>query len=236
MDRFEKIDQKFYGFSVRERLLVVLTGLFLIGMLGFVLFVEPLLKQKDALTAQVQQKERQLASVQARLNALETELNADINAPFKQELSQLTEKKQALDNQFERYTRDLVAPETMPLLLENILSQSDAVTLVSLKSIEPTKLITATPKESNEMAEISSGDAVAKAGQSMNLYRHGVALTIEGRYFDIQQFLHNVEQLGWRFYWKKFHYNVSDYPTAKVELELYTLSTSKAFLGVKNEA
>ena len=97
-------------------------------------------------------------------------------------------------------------------------------------------IIAAETGNSGAAAKSSADVQATNAQNASNLYRHGVAITIEGRYFDIQQFLQNVEQLGWRFYWKKFHYTVSDYPTASVELELYTLSTSKAFLGVKNEA
>ena len=58
---------------------------------------------------------------------------------------------------------------------------------------------------------------------------------MEGRYFDIQAYLESIETLPWQFYWKKFSYRVIDYPMAEVEIELYTLSTSPAFMGVLDD-
>ncbi len=90
--------------------------------------------------------------------------------------------------------------------------------LNELRSIPPVPLLLQQTEKSDE----------PKAG----LYRHGVTLIFEGKYFDIQQYLENLESLPWQFYWKKFDYIVGDYPTASVELEIYTLSTNKAFIGV----
>ena len=47
-----------------------------------------------------------------------------------------------------------------------------------------------------------------------------------------RRILAELEGLDWRFYWKSFNYNVNEYPLATVELEIYTLSTNRAFIGV----
>jgi MSHA biogenesis protein MshJ len=88
---------------------------------------------------------------------------------------------------------------------------------VELRSIPPTPMLS---------TEAKGSDA------ELNLFRHGIMLTLEGEYFDIQRYLQKIESLQWQFYWKKFDYTVSEYPMAKVQLELYTLSTNKAFIGV----
>ena len=90
--------------------------------------------------------------------------------------------------------------------------------LIELQSIAPLPIL----------LEKNMEDEEPKVG----LYRHGVALVFEGNYFDIQQYLEKLESLPWHFYWKKFDYSVAEYPTASVELEIYTLSTNKAFIGV----
>ena len=75
-------------------------------------------------------------------------------------------------------------------------------------------------------------DINADSGEQVNLFQHGLLLVVEGDFFSIQNYLEEIESLEWRFYWKRFDYLVQEFPTAKVEIELYTLSTSKAFIGV----
>ena len=75
-------------------------------------------------------------------------------------------------------------------------------------------------------------ESEADVENDINLYRHGLMLSVQGSYFDIQNYLAKIEGLKWQFYWKRFNYVVADYPNALVEVELYTLSTSKAFIGV----
>jgi MSHA biogenesis protein MshJ len=38
--------------------------------------------------------------------------------------------------------------------------------------------------------------------------------------------------LPWRFYWKKFAYTVEAYPTAKLEIEITTISTNERFIAI----
>jgi MSHA biogenesis protein MshJ len=103
-------------------------------------------------------------------------------------------------------------------MLENVLVGSKGLKLIELQSITP--------------ISISLGQSQEGEEPIAGLYRHGVTLVFEGSYFDIQRYLEKLESLPWQFYWKKFDYLVGEYPTASVELEIYTLSTNKAFIGV----
>ena len=82
-----------------------------------------------------------------------------------------------------------------------------------------------------QIGEQGSGEGKGESKQA-GLYQHGVKLALQGGYFPIMQFLEKIEQSGWQFYWQGFEYQVSEYPTATLELEVYTLSTSEAFIGV----
>jgi len=62
------------------------------------------------------------------------------------------------------------------------------------------------------------------------LYRHGLRITMTGSFFNIQAYLTRIEQLPKKFYWEVFDYQMQDYPTAKVEMEIYTLSINKEFI------
>ena len=144
-------------------------------------------------------------------------------------LDKLTDKSQDLDLYLQQETVNLVPPTQMPLLLENMLAGSQGVTLVSMQSIAPTPVLSSQTKKVDAESDAESNDTVV---DEINLYRHGVLLSLRGSYFDIQHYLTRIEGLKWQFYWKRFNYVVTGYPEALVEVELYTLSTSKAFIGV----
>ena len=104
----------------------------------------------------------------------------------------------------------------MPEVLQKILERSSKLKVVKMSSIAPVRMM----------------DINAASGESVNLFQHGVSLVIQGQYMDILNYLEEIEELEWRFYWKRFDYLVDEYPVAKAEIELYTLSTNEAFIGV----
>ena len=216
--QLEKLDLKFYALSLRERNLVVIAGLAFILLVGFVSFVEPPLLNADRTQTQIQTRENVLREMDLQIAQLEQELKTDPNIPLRQRLEKIERQIAALDQSLDSFTEDLIPADKMPDLLEKVLSRSNQLKLVSMESIAPIQLL-------------GAGEG-SQQSNDINLYQHGVRLILEGRYFDIQAYLEQLEELQWRFYWKVFTYDVIEHPNAKVELELYTLSTSTAFIGV----
>ena len=215
-DRFAKISRDFIRLSDRERMLIFVAGLVIILLGGFVLFIEPALVDIDKQRAESQRQEREVQRLESQLAALQVELQEDPDAPLKARLNRINEKISELDGQLAAQTEDLVPAHRMPKLLERVLSRSSKLTLLEMESIAP-----------KQMLQLEEG-----TDSATNLYQHGVRLILEGSYFEIQKYLQEVEDMPWRFYWKRFAYQVTDYPLAEVEIELYTLSTSQAFIGV----
>ena len=107
-------------------------------------------------------------------------------------------------------------------VLEQVLSRTQGLKLVELSSIAPEQLLT--PEE-------ESNESDPETAPQVLLYQHGVKIVVEGSYFDVQRYLSDIEQLEWRFYWRQFDYLVEEHPSARVHIELYTVSTSEAFIG-----
>ena len=215
--QLQELDLRFYQLSLRERLLVVVAGLIGIGMLGFVLFIEPIMQEADRIEQQQVSRTQALSQLERSITDLESSVKADPDSPLRDRLARANSEIVDLDNRLSDFTEELVPADKMPLLLEKVLSRSGKLKLVSLQSIAPVQLLEADPQQ---------------GGTNVNLYQHGVRLVLEGGYFEVQKYLAEVEALPWRFYWKVFNYQVKAHPQAKVELELYTLSTSAAFIGV----
>ena len=68
--------------------------------------------------------------------------------------------------------------------------------------------------------------------QTINLYRHSIKLKLKGRYFNLRNYLSQLEGLSWKFFWQHFQYQVAEYPNSELEIEIYSLSTTREFIGI----
>lgn len=207
--------QKYLAMTQREQLLILFSGVTLIVVVGYLLLIEPISLKTNKIEQNLLAQGSQFSSMQLQIEMLNEELANDPNLQLANTLLALEQKNRGLELSLQQSTLNLVPANKMPAVLEELLSQSKNVKLVGLQSIAPVPVL----KPVKDLPEV-------------NLYRHGVMLTLEGNYFDIQRYLQKIEALSWQFYWKKFDYKVSTYPMAVVEIQLYTLSTNQAFIGV----
>jgi MSHA biogenesis protein MshJ len=225
-ERYETLFEQFLKISQREKLLILLSGVVVIGMLGYLFFIEPNVQQATRDAQNISASQNQVQSLEAQIQVIELALDDDPDKALSEMLSSITHQADEIDLFLQQQTVNLVTPKHMPMVLEEVLAKSQGVTLVSMQSILPTPVL------KDDSVDIESESEEVSEKSDINLYRHGVKLVIRGSYFDIQGYLSKIEQLKWKFYWKRFNYVVNEYPNAVVEVELYTLSTSQAFIGV----
>ena len=202
--------QRIAVLSQRERVLILLTGLVLLGAAGIYGWLEGadtrLQQDRMALSA----AERDLEIMELENLGKQARLKQDPNQGVRDQLAQVEADLARIDGELKAQTVDLIPAHEMPLVLEALLSRSANLHMLALSSLEPTPLM--------------AGE------QKVNLYKHGIRLQLEGGYFDVYQYLKALEALPRHFYWKQFDYQVNAYPKAVVEMEIYTLSTSKEFI------
>ncbi|MGL4717161.1 MAG: MSHA biogenesis protein MshJ [Aeromonas sp.] len=196
--------------SLRERVLILLTGLILLGAAGFYGWLEDADTRLQQDRAALRAAERDLELIELENLGKQARLKRDPNQGVRDQLAQVEAERDQIDGELKAQTVDLIPAHEMPLVLEAVLSRSTNLHMLALSSLEPTPLM---------------------AGmQQINLYKHGIRIQLEGGYFDIYQYLKAMEALPRHFYWKQFDYQVKAYPGAVVEMEIYTLSTSKEFI------
>lgn len=202
--------QKVAALSVRERVLILLTGLVLIGAMGIYGWLDAadtrLSQDRAALTA----AQRDLEILTLENQGKQAKLARDPNAQVREQLARVDGDLARLDAELKAQTVDLIQAREMPAVLEALLSRSANLHMVSLTSLKPEPLM--------------AGE------QKVNLFRHGIRLQLEGGYFDVYQYLKALEALPRHFYWQGFDYRVVEHPKAAVTMEIYTLSTSKEFI------
>lgn len=202
--------QQIAALSLRERILILLTGVVLLGAMGIYGWLD------DADT-RLGQDRLALAAAQRDLEILTLEnqgkqarLGRDPDAQVREQLAGVETTLRQMDAELLAQTVDLIPAHEMPAVLEALLSRSANLHMLALTSLKPEPLM--------------AGE------QKVNLFRHGIRLQLEGGYFDVYQYLKALEALPRHFYWKGFDYRVVVHPKAAVAMEIYTLSTSKEFI------
>jgi MSHA biogenesis protein MshJ len=194
----------------RERVLFLLVGWVVVGFPLYFWWIEPTLLQLQTTKKQTQTLTIQQQESAAALAALNARLQQDPNQALRLDLQTTNSQLAQLDQALSAQTAGLIPADRMASTLQSMLSRSGKLQLQSLMSIKPT--------------------AVLPEASVVNYYRHGVKLVLQGRYADIYEYLHTLENLPQHFYWQSLHYNVDKYPLGTVEVILYTLSNSKEFI------
>ncbi|TAA45202.1 type II secretion system protein GspM [Corallincola spongiicola] len=215
MSQWQQLLTRYHGLSIRERVLILVSGLVLVLFGGYSLFVDPAYLQLRKTQANMVKALDEQSRTQTQIADIEIRLSKDLNELLTQEIEETELAIRKLDQQLETQTVDLVPAYRMAAVLEQVLDKGKGVKLLALTSKTPIPML----------------DLVDDSGQQINLYQHGIELQLEGRYFDLMRFIAEVEGLPTRFYWKSFNYQVGTYPKAQLVIELFTLSTSRTFIG-----
>lgn len=208
----ETIQERFGSLSKREKLMVFLTLAAIFWAVLTKLFLEPRLQQKKQLNQQLLSMQSQASASELAAFQLEAERKKDPNLENRQQLNTLKGQLRKLKLQINRGEKKFVSPETMTTLLRDMLNKHHRLKLVNLETL-PTKPLTETE-------------------QNHSIFRHGLAVTFTGKYFDVYHYLEALESLPWQFYWDNIDYQVKEYPVAEVTLHIYTLSFQEDWLGI----
>src|SRR5262249_41659841 len=128
-----------------------------------------------------------------------------------------------IDQTMQGLQRGLVPPEKMAKLLEEMLSRSGGLQLVSLRTLPVQRFETpgATPavKPNDKGAKPATVPEPERA-----VYQHSVEITLQGSYPDLLEYLSQLEKLSWQMFWGRISVDTEQYPRLRVTLTVQTLS------------
>ncbi|MBR9729070.1 MSHA biogenesis protein MshJ [Shewanella intestini] len=218
---WQYLETKFNVLTERERGLIFLVVAALVVMLAYTFI--------DAQWQQLKQHKTHLANIEQQnllseqqIGLYNQRLAIDPNEDYRQRLTLINEQAQEIDANLKSQMIDMVPAQYMPTMLANLLANMHGVQLDSFSSIPPTPLL--------DIKENSDD----KADHKLNLYSHGIKLSLTGDYFSILKFVKAIEDMPDKLFWEHLDYKVDSYPKGTMELEMYTLSINKDFIGVAN--
>ncbi|PST85837.1 MSHA biogenesis protein MshJ [Photobacterium sp. NCIMB 13483] len=202
--------QRFSGLSAREQWLIAISGWMAIFFIGVFMVLEPQWLQLQNQTNTIRVTANNIITVKHDIQRLQQKLTQSPNKKIDNQINLLTSKDAQLELQLQQTIGRLVSPTKMPYLLEQVLRHSHGLRLQTMVSLPAMQLMN---------------------GNDQGYFIHPLRMTFEGKYFDVIRYLTQIEALPVKYYWRNLNYQVTRYPWASIELELYTLGESKDFIG-----
>jgi MSHA biogenesis protein MshJ len=210
MNGWQQLSDRFDLLTRREQILILISGWVALLFVGFVVVIEPTMKDVTSVKRQLVSAANELVSSDNQIAVINRKLNSDPNNDVDKKIERLEQQTDSLNEQLTDRVASLVTPIQMSGLMEEVLRRTTRLKLVSLESQAPVQLIN---------------------GDDEGYYIHPVQLTLRGRYFDVVNYLEQLEALPVKYYWRSFSYQVDKYPWADITLNVYTLGESKDFIG-----
>ncbi|OEF22892.1 type 4a pilus biogenesis protein PilO [Aliivibrio logei] len=211
MNNWIKAKDAFLALSQREKMLIVIVGWVAVIFISLTLVIEPQMAKTQKAEQQLSRVTNSISSLKQQIELAQFRLQKDPNLEINKEYKELTLQSQDLADILSKRVAALVSPSQMAQLLEIVLQKSSKLRLSSMSTLPSERLL----------------DENSNAGY----YIHPIKLVLSGSYFDFEEYLSNLEALPVKYYWRNFQYKVNTYPNAELSIEVYTLGSSKGFIG-----
>lgn len=211
--KWAELSKKFANLSEREKWLTTAAGWIAILFLLFTFVVEPAQVDNNAKNIRLSSLKGQIGQLQGDIEVTKFKLKQDPDKDVDKAYTVLLTESQDLSLRLSRLVDSLVTPTGMAELLEQVLEKTHKLKLVSLTSL-PSEPITLDDSDEN-----------------IGYYVHPVKIELSGNYFDILDYLAQLEQMKVKYYWRSFNYQVVEYPEARLQLVVYTLGAKEEFIG-----
>ena len=210
-ERWLVLSEHFANRSMREKVLIVLSGLVVIWLLIQTALIDPLFQRNKLIEQRIAEATKVNRGLVSEINLLQKQLSANPDIEVDKQFDSLQQQSQQLSMTISQVIDGMVSPSQMAKLLESVLANGKKLNLVSLTSL-PAKPV-GTNKADN------------------SYYIHPVRIELTGQYFAIQSYLSALESLPVKYYWHSLKYTVEDYPQARLTLVVYTIGSREEFIG-----
>jgi MSHA biogenesis protein MshJ len=212
----ERID----ALSVRERVLIFATAMVVLLALLYSLFIDPEVAAQRRFSSTLAQRQGELRALEVQLTAIATSRAADPDRALRERLAEVRARLADTERLIGAEERKFTAPRQMKAVIEEMLARNRAIELVALRTLPTTTIA-----EAREAAKPASpGDRL--------IYRHGIEVTVAGRYLDLLRYLRDLENMPTQLYWSSLELDAAHYPKHTMKLVVYTLSLDPAWLNV----
>lgn len=230
-DRWQSLAERIDAMSLRERGLAFFAVSVILVALLFLVFSQPVTDKQAAISVQVAQKQVDTRLLQDEVQKILGTLKDDPDQTRRARLEELRGRLARLDARLNEKEREMVAAERVTSLLEEMLRRDHRLELVDLHSL-PAVALFEYEEDEEKAKDPKAPPAEKRVEERLQVYRHGVEVTVRGNYFDLLNYLSDLEALPHRMYWREVDISADDYPVITMKLSVYTLSLKRQWVVV----
>ncbi|MFY8273762.1 type II secretion system protein GspM [Pseudoalteromonas sp. SSDWG2] len=224
MSAWHEAQQRFGELQQREKVLILVVSLFCVVYLSVWFVISPATKKLENMQMQITSLNTKLSTAQAQEQAIKQAMTIDYKAKVRQKIVEQEELVIALDQKLQQLSHGFVSANKMPMVLSEVLAQQSGVQLIEFKVTGVEPVVSEYQKNLVEQKQEGSYEL------EQVLFRHNMELKLSGDYFSVQQYMQRLEQLSLKILITGFHYQVKDYPSGELTLNLATVSGNETFI------
>ena len=229
------LSRKIEALNQRERLMVFGAAALLTYTLIHMLLLDSVETSKKRLLTEVSTDRALAQELQQQVNLYKNKPPIDPDAQNKLRITELQTQVQMLKSAQSQLNVSLISPDKMPELLRDLLSKNGKLKLIALNTLPPQNLVQQSPQTTDGSTGQTTPNQVAQnlvTTQESTLFKHGVEITVEGRYLDLLEYVTAIENMHWHVLWSRGELAVKSFPNSQLKLTVYTLSLDKTWLSI----
>lgn len=224
MAKLQQLANWIDALNLKERAGFLIAIIIAIFLVWDQLLLTPLEQQGKLLQIQVKKQSKDLARIRDQQKQIIDRSVEDPNEQNNKQILALNKAMESLDARLREMTVDLISPQQMAKVLEEVLTRETDLRLISVKSLPPQPL--------NEVKDKANKQGKRSKSILPGVYKHTLQIEFQGSYLSTLQYLQALENLQRRFYWGSIDFVVEEYPRARVTITVNTLSLNEAWIGV----
>lgn len=234
MEKLRDLQKRIDALSLRERALVFFCSLFVLYLLWDSFFMQPLAEREKQLRTRMLEQQAEQLSLDTQIQVMVANRDADPDRSNREKLQALKVEFEKVENEVQAAAHQLIEPRQMAAMLEAVLRRVKGLSLLEVKGLGGQAIVRATPSVTGTDAA-EEGEAVveeAPASSVDNAYKHGLMIKFQGDYMSTLEYIRELENLQWDFFWDGLEFNVNQYPDSTASITVFTLSLDKNWIGV----
>jgi len=209
---------RFDAQTIRERGLIAFSLIAVIGFLWWTYYAAPMMNRVANLQDENARVSAEIENTRVVVGSIRQRIATGVHQEKEGQLARLIKDLSAVEEQLRVTTIELVDPEKMFQLMNELIYRDSKLQLLSLKRREV-------------KAAIPPVDPEAPA-EEPGIYRHVLELQFAGKYLDILQYMRSMEALDWKLLWDEIEMDSDEHPRVVVKLVMSTLSTRREWVGI----
>ncbi len=213
---WQQYASRFDAQTPRERGLIAISLLVAIVFIWWAYVYDPKVAEIDTRQAENSRLQTEIANTRGVLDDIRRRIAEGVHNQQQAQLVKLQSELQQLEQALQVTTIELIDPEKMFQLMNQLLYRDSNLKLLALRR-----------RDVRPAFEVDEAE-----GEEAGIYRHVLEIEFEGSYLDILAYVQSLERLDWKLLWDEIEIASGEYPRASVKIAVSTLSTRREWVGI----